>query len=611
MVNGHAYPNAISNGEVMRVFANAVERAHAEAGLLHRQTNQKMGQIEETLIQVTDMENRVNARFAELREAIRSSARSQIEAIESRERFLMTRLSTVHEVKVRTLECQQNQLNAASFKLLQVNNVNNNNGNRDQMELINGNAAVEEALKMVDATCGSFMVQEDDKFEFSPPDAALLESLRSAGRVSGSAFAPKSTASGDGLTRAILGRECSFEVTVRDQLNEPRMLSSTHPPTTPAAAAAGARGGAGSGGEALKVVVVDPNGRPFNQLAEPCSSPTSGVGSNVSNYKVVWTPTSEGPHSINITIRDVHINGSPFQVRARAGRNYAQLAGGVGTLGMPRFQFGGEGEEPGQLCRPWGVCCSKEGYILVANRSNNRVEVYKSDGNFSHNFGTSGNRDGQFDRPASVDCDKQDRVIVADKDNHRVQIFTVQGEWILTFGEKGSRNGQFNYPWDVACDSKDQILVSDTRNHRIQLFTPNGEFLGRYGYEGASWRHFDSPRGVCFTADDRAVVTDFNNHRLLVVNSDFKFAQFLGGEGSENGNFTRPNGVAVDEEGHIIVADSRNNRVQVFTSQGVFVSAFGTAGTGPGEFDRPSGVCISPNGEIIVVDFGNNRVQVF
>ena len=69
-------------------------------------------------------------------------------------------------------------------------------------------------------------------------------------------------------------------------------------------------------------------------------------------------------------------------------------------------------------------------------RSNNRIEVYKPDGSYSHKFGTSGAGRGQFDRPASVICDKKNRAIVADKDNHRVQIFTVAGEFILSFGEK-------------------------------------------------------------------------------------------------------------------------------------------------------------------------------
>ena len=57
--------------------------------------------------------------------------------------------------------------------------------------------------------------------------------------------------------------------------------------------------------------------------------------------------------------------GLPFRVKVRTGRNYS-------NIGTPIFSFGIEGEKDGELCRPWGVCCSREGYILVANRSNNR-----------------------------------------------------------------------------------------------------------------------------------------------------------------------------------------------------------------------------------------------
>ncbi len=112
------------------------------------------------------------------------------------------------------------------------------------------------------------------------------------------------------------------------------------------------------------------------------------------------------------------------------------------------------------LCRPWGVCVSRDGHILVANRSNNRyyltctysstfnchelytffrIEVYSKDGKFYHKFGESGQGNGQFDRPSGVECDSTNRVVIADKDNHRIQVFTVNGQWLITFGEKGHR----------------------------------------------------------------------------------------------------------------------------------------------------------------------------
>ena len=84
--------------------------------------------------------------------------------------------------------------------------------------------------------------------------------------------------------------------------------------------------------------------------------------------RVIWKPHVEGEHLLSLTVKDVHLSGSPFKVSVRAGRDYR-------SIGPLRFAFGQEGEKDGDLCRPWGVACSKEGHILVANRSNNRIEV--------------------------------------------------------------------------------------------------------------------------------------------------------------------------------------------------------------------------------------------
>lgn len=280
---------------------------------------------------------------------------------------------------------------------------------------------------------------------------------------------------------------------------------------------------------------------------------------------------------------------------------------------VPSLTFGGEGEGDGQLCRPWGICCNNLNQIIVADRSNNRVQVFNTSGCFLFKFGTQGSAPGQFDRPAGVAVNTHNDIVVADKDNHRIQVFKSDGTFIHTFGEKGVRNGQFNYPWDVACNSLNQIVVSDTRNHRIQLFSSDGCYITKYGFEGSSqmWKHFDSPRGVAFTPQGGVIVTDFNNHRLVVVEPNFQNAQFLGQEGASFKQFLRPQGLICDDEGRIVVADSRNNRIQVFERSGSFLFKIGQLGKNPGEMDRPSGIALTPEGRIAVVDFGNNRVQVF
>ncbi|KAJ8923951.1 hypothetical protein NQ315_006727 [Exocentrus adspersus] len=283
------------------------------------------------------------------------------------------------------------------------------------------------------------------------------------------------------------------------------------------------------------------------------------------------------------------------------------------TAQVASLTFGEEGDKDGNLCRPWGVCCNNLGHIIVADRSNNRIQVFDSKGKYLYKFGCPGTGPGQFDRPAGITVNPQDNIVVVDKDNHRIQIFKMDGTFILTFGKNGSMNGQFNYPWDVACNSLGHILVSDTRNHRIQLFTGDGTFLKKYGFEVSApmWKHFDSPRGVCFTPTGRIIVTDFNNHRLVMIDPNFMQTQFVGQEGSNLKEFERPQGIICDDEGNIVVADSKNNRIQVLDSNGIFMWKVGQCRNLTDELDRPSGICLNPEGRIVVVDFGNNRVRVY
>ncbi|KFW78997.1 E3 ubiquitin-protein ligase TRIM71, partial [Phalacrocorax carbo] len=418
---------------------------------------------------------------------------------------------------------------------------------------------------------GLLQPQEDDRIMFTPPDQALYMAIKSMGFVSSGAFAPLTKATGEGLKRALQGKVASFTVIGYDHDGEPRL----------------------SGGDMISAVVMGPDG---NLFGADVSDQQNGT------YLISYRPQLEGEHLVSVMMCNQHIENSPFKVVVKSGRSY------IG-IGLPGLSFGSEGDSDGKLCRPWGVSVDKEGYIIVADRSNNRIQVFKPCGTFHHKGQDPGLR--HKEPSCSVACDISRRIVVADKDNHRIQIFTFEGQFILKFGEKGTKNGQFNYPWDVAVNTEGKILVSDTRNHRVQLFGPDGVFLNKYGFEGALWKHFDSPRGVTFNHEGHLVVTDFNNHRLLVIHPDCQSARFLGSEGTGNGQFLRPQGVAVDQEGRIIVADSRNHRVQIFESNGSFLCKFGTQGSGFGQMDRPSGIAVTPDGMIVVVDFGNNRILVF
>ncbi|KAG4076721.1 hypothetical protein HA402_002008 [Bradysia odoriphaga] len=275
--------------------------------------------------------------------------------------------------------------------------------------------------------------------------------------------------------------------------------------------------------------------------------------------------------------------------------------------------FGFDGQGDGQVSRPWGLCVDKDGNVIVADRRNNRIQVFYPDGSCKLIFGEKGSGNGQFDLPAGISTDPQNRIVVVDKDNHRIQIFTAAGNFVLKFGSYGKDCGQFQYPWDVAINSKGEMLVTDSRNHRIQLFNPDGHFISRFCFDGVnhsrSLKGLTTPRGVCFTPHGDVIVSDFENHRLLLIdNSLSKILALKGHEGTGAQEFSRPSGICCDDDGRVVVADSKNQRVLVFSPALDFLWAVDIRPSNNilipsnlDEKDRPSDVAILPDGRLVVM----------
>uniref|UniRef100_H3CV30 E3 ubiquitin-protein ligase TRIM71 n=2 Tax=Tetraodon nigroviridis TaxID=99883 RepID=H3CV30_TETNG len=562
-------------GHTFVYLQDAVQDCRAITIQLLAEAQQGRQAVQLSMEKVQAMAEQVEIKAKVVQTEVKALVLRHKKALEERECELLWKVEKIRQVKAKSLYLQVEKLHQSLTKLdSTIAAVSQVLDEGRHLDLLLARERMLTQIHELKTLRGLLQPQEDDRFMFTPPDQALYIAIQSMGLISSGAFAPVTKAHGEGLKGALRGKPASFTVTGYDHDGEPRL----------------------SGGDTVSAVIMSvPDG---NLSSAEVTDHQNG------SYTVSYLPKCEGEHLVSVLVCNRHIQGSPFKVTVKSGRSY-------GSLGSQLSSFGCEGEGDGQLCRPWGVCVDKEGYVVVADRSNNRIQIFKPCGAFHHKFGSLGSRPGQFDRPAGVACDSQRRIIVADKDNHRVQVFTFEGQFLLKFGEKGTKNGQFNYPWDVAVNSEGKILVSDTRNHRVQLFAPDGSFLNKYGFEGALWKHFDSPRGVAFNHEDHLVVTDFNNHRLLVIRPDCQSARFLGSEGTGNGQFLRPQGVAVDQENRIIVADSRNHRVQVFEPNGNFLCKFGAQGSGFGQMDRPSGVAVTPDGIIVVVDFGNNRILKF
>lgn len=128
------------------------------------------------------------------------------------------------------------------------------------------------------------------------------------------------------------------------------------------------------------------------------------------------------------------------------------------VLGTP----GTTGEPPAALNQPNDVIVAPNGDILVseghsAQGPHGRISRFSSDGTFLGSFGEFGPGPGQFRIPHAMAFDSGGRLFVADRGNNRIQIFDEHYEFVDEWP-------QFGRPNDVFIDSDDTMYVLDSES---------------------------------------------------------------------------------------------------------------------------------------------------
>jgi NHL repeat len=167
----------------------------------------------------------------------------------------------------------------------------------------------------------------------------------------------------------------------------------------------------------------------------------------------------------NIYVAD--FNNNRIQVFDSAGNFLFMFGWGVND-GTAEFQIcsstdtpcqeGIQGGGAGQFNIPQGIAVDGMKNIYVLDRSNNRIQVFDSAGNFLFMFGwgvDTGAAEFQICSTADTPCQA---------------------------GTFGSEAGQFALPLGIAVDGMKNIYVADSNNQRIQVFDSAGNFLFMFGW---------------------------------------------------------------------------------------------------------------------------------
>jgi len=126
-------------------------------------------------------------------------------------------------------------------------------------------------------------------------------------------------------------------------------------------------------------------------------------------------------------------------------------------LGKP----GVTGDGPDTFNQPSAIAIARNGDLFIADghggNSNARIVKYSKDGKFLKTWGRKGTAHGEFDTPHALAFDSKGRLFVADRANDRIQIFDQEG----TFLEEWK---QFSRPSGLFIDRKDVLYVSDSES---------------------------------------------------------------------------------------------------------------------------------------------------
>ncbi len=137
------------------------------------------------------------------------------------------------------------------------------------------------------------------------------------------------------------------------------------------------------------------------------------------------------------------------------------------------------------------VDLAKDGLLYVCDRTNDRIQVFKTDGTFVKEAFIAKNTLGDgsvFDIALSKDSE-QKYLYVADGSNMKVHVLKRDTLEILTaFGDGGRQPGQFYAPHSIATDSKGNIFTTETyRGQRVQKFHFRGEAPVSKKEQGVVW----------------------------------------------------------------------------------------------------------------------------
>lgn len=221
------------------------------------------------------------------------------------------------------------------------------------------------------------------------------------------------------------------------------------------------------------------------------------------------------------TVRTYTLDGTPLlELGERGVPSDTGHQGGVAASGIER--------SAGPFNRPTNVHTHPNGALYVADGYGNaRVHRFTATGDLVRSWGAPGSDHGSFVVPHGLAVDANARIIVADRENDRLQVFDPDGTFVEEWLD-------VQRPCDVVVDREGLVYVAELsrnpghvsqrlgptetyRPGRVSVLSPDGEVLLRWGgLDVAAPGNFVAPHAL-WVDRDRSIYVAEVTHTMGVL----------------------------------------------------------------------------------------------
>eukprot|EP01012_Entosiphon_sulcatum_P048333 TRINITY_DN6681_c0_g4_i1.p1 TRINITY_DN6681_c0_g4~~TRINITY_DN6681_c0_g4_i1.p1 ORF type:complete len:5149 (+),score=717.09 TRINITY_DN6681_c0_g4_i1:781-15447(+) len=249
----------------------------------------------------------------------------------------------------------------------------------------------------------------------------------------------------------------------------------------------------------------------------------------------------------------------------------------------------------------------------------------------------------RLDSPSSISLCKDGSILIADTSNNRIRrlsadlrvVSTVAGARPpgskLTFADGPAAHAIFSSP-TAAVEWRGCVVVADSNNHRLRLINAEGEVTTLAGNGepacvdgwgcGAS---LCKPTGLIVMADDTLLFTDSGSHTIRRCRGDGQIETVTGQAGQAGhkdgpviaATFAAPSGLCELQDGSVLVCDRNNHCVRLITARGEVRTVAGEPAKrgdkdGPAcasKLSSPAGLAVGEDGSVFIADSNNHSIR--